>query len=97
MSETPDPVSLRSLSLSGSDASRASDLFLRIDFDRLCVSFDTSMNDFYYHTIVDYEYFYFTFRLNPKQVLIDELLCRGGDDFTWHKGSSSILFIAVGC
>lgn len=57
MSETPDPVSLRSLSLSGSDASRASDLFLRIDFDRLCVSFDTSMNDFYYHTIVDYGIF----------------------------------------
>lgn len=24
------------------------------------------------------------------------MLCRGGDDFTWHKGSSSILFIADG-
>lgn len=56
MSETPDPVSLRSLSLSGSDASRASDLFLRIDFDRLCVS---SINAFYYHTIQhDYEYIF---------------------------------------
>lgn len=44
MSDTPDPVSLRSLSLSGSDASRASDLFLRIDLDRLCVSFDPSVN-----------------------------------------------------
>lgn len=45
MSETPDPVSLKSLSLSGSDVSRASDLFLRIDFDRLCVSFDPSAKE----------------------------------------------------
>lgn len=42
MSETPDPVSLKSLSLSGSDASLISDLFLRIDFDLLWVSFDPS-------------------------------------------------------
>lgn len=38
MSLTPDPVSLSSRSLSGSEPNRASDLFLRIDFDRLCVS-----------------------------------------------------------
>lgn len=42
MSDTPDPVSLKSLSLSGSDESLISDLFLRIDFDLLCVSFDPS-------------------------------------------------------
>lgn len=42
ISLTPDPVSERSLSLSGSEANRASDLFLRIDFDRLCVSLEPS-------------------------------------------------------
>lgn len=34
----PDPVSLNSRSLSGSEPKRASDLFFRIDFERLCVS-----------------------------------------------------------
>lgn len=43
MSETPEPVSLKSRSLSGSDPNRASDLFLRIDLDRLCVSFEPSV------------------------------------------------------
>jgi hypothetical protein len=42
MSEIPDPVSLKSLSLSGSDANLISDLFFRIDFDLLCVSIELS-------------------------------------------------------
>lgn len=46
MSEIPDPVSLKSRSLSGSDPNRASDLFLRIDFDLLWVSFDPSVKYF---------------------------------------------------
>lgn len=41
MSETPEPVSLSRRSLSGS-VSLESDLFLRIDFDLLCVSADPS-------------------------------------------------------
>lgn len=43
MSLTPDPVSLRSLSLSGSEPSLASDLFFRIDLERLCVSPEPSV------------------------------------------------------
>lgn len=44
MSDTPDPVSLKSLSLSGSDDNLTSDLFFSIDFDLLCVSFVPSGN-----------------------------------------------------
>jgi hypothetical protein len=42
ISLTPDPVSERSLSLSGSEHNRASALFFRIDFERLCESLEPS-------------------------------------------------------
>ena len=45
ISLTPDPVSLKSLSLSGSEPKRASALFFRIDFERLCVSPEPSVRD----------------------------------------------------
>lgn len=44
MSDTPEPVSLRSRSLSGS-ASRESALFFKIDLERLCVSLDDSASE----------------------------------------------------
>jgi len=45
ISLTPDPVSLKSLSLSGSEPKRASALFFKIDFERLCVSPEPSVSD----------------------------------------------------
>lgn len=45
ISLTPDPVSLKSLSLSGSEPKRASALFFKIDFERLCVSPEPSVSE----------------------------------------------------
>lgn len=78
ISEIPDPVSLRSLSLSGSDPSRESDLFLRMDFDRLWLSFDSSEKEKqklnYFHFCTSFETkckHKQTFYLNSKKMLTD--------------------------
>jgi hypothetical protein len=99
ISLTPDPVSERSLSLSGSETNRASDLFLRIDFDRLCVSLEPSkekklIESHSSSSCMRHYTFGGAHRLKTKQMLINELFGGICNDFAWHKGSPAILLIA---